>query len=285
MDRFADGELDAFRSSGADLDPGVLSVRPAGMSGSGRFSFALREYTDGSSGEISVGESVTFVALEHGRARIRNDHTWLELEARQCGLYISNEVVEVSRTTGQSTRISSCSIPRSTSTILGDACGTASVLHEPTSDRIETLFQLGHNLSGVSSPSQLRLRDMIGEAILQSFIVESGYISDNTVPPFVRRTRSYFDEHFSEPCDLTSLASGAGVRKEHLVSAFRRHVGTTPIRYLWDLRTRHAVQLVRTTQMTLAEIANVSGYKSHFHLSREIKRLTGLTPRELRRGY
>ena len=221
------------------------------------------------------------IALERGRARIRNDETWAELDASQCGLYISDNTLEVVCADEHGMRISSCSAPRSVTSIGTDGLQRTNV-NEASSDRISTLLRVAHALPDGTNPDQLRLRDHLGEAILLSFVAESGVALDHTVPLFVRKARSHLEEHFAMPCDLGELAATVGVRKEHLVSVFRRHIGTTPVRYMWDLRTRHAVRLVQTTRMTLADIASAAGYKSHFHLSREIKRTTGATPRELR---
>jgi AraC family transcriptional regulator of arabinose operon len=99
----------------------------------------------------------------------------------------------------------------------------------------------------------------------------------------VSRVQAYAEIHFGEPCDLARLARAAGVTRQHLAAVFRKHLSTTPVRYLWDLRTRKAISLVQQTSLSLNEIAERCGYKSSYHLSREIKRVKGVAPRELRR--
>ncbi len=90
----------------------------------------------------------------------------------------------------------------------------------------------------------------------------------------VQRARAYAERFYSGACDLTDLAAAAGVTPEHLVTAFRRQLGRTPMRYVWELRTAKAINLVQRSGLTLAEIADQCGYKSPFHLSREIKKTT-----------
>ena len=248
----------------------------------GQFRFDSHELPGGAWGGIAEGESLTVIALERGRARIRVDGVDADLTERQCGLFITKEALAVLGSEDRSTRLLSCSVARSASPIVSRDGHSSSVLCAPTTDRVATLFRLGQDLSHADCPEQSRLRDMLGEALLQSMITDNSYRIDRSIPACIHRTRTYLDENFSAPCDLAQMAAAVGMRKERLVSTFRKHVGITPIRYLWDLRTRHSVHLVRTTQMTLAQIAILSGYKSHYHLSREVKRATGSTPRELR---
>jgi transcriptional regulator GlxA family with amidase domain len=52
---------------------------------------------------------------------------------------------------------------------------------------------------------------------------------------------------------------------------------------IWRLKTDHAVQLIRATGLTLAEIADQCGFSNAFHLSRCVKERTGTAPRDLRK--
>lgn len=52
---------------------------------------------------------------------------------------------------------------------------------------------------------------------------------------------------------------------------------------IWRLKTGLAVQLLRATGLTLAEVADQCGFANAFHLSRCVKERTGLSPRALRK--
>lgn len=246
-----------------------------------RFSFAEFDRPGVANCDLAAGESVTLVAVERGCITIQNDDTRQDLRHQHCGLFISSRSTTFSSDAGDG-RVVSCSARLSSFPALANLRSANE--HKLTTDRIPTLFRLGLNLAMANVPADLHLRDAIGEALLRAFIAERETGYDVTPPSLVRKTQSYFHQYFAEPCALDELAIFVGVRKEHLISEFRRHVGKTPMRYLWDLRTRRAVQLVQTTTMTLAEIASHTGYKSQFHLSREIKRMTGVSPRDLRRS-
>lgn len=268
------------------LDQGVLGASqftpPKGADHeTPRFSFAEFERPSVTNHDLAVGESVTLVAVERGYVTIQNDDTCQDLRHQHCGLFISSRSTTFS-CHAEDGRVVSCSARLSSFPTLINL--RSPIEHKPRTDRIPTLFRLGINLAAANSPADLHLRDTIGEALLRAFIAEREIGYDIAPPSFVRKTQSYFHQYFAEPCALEKLAIFVGVRKEYLISEFRRHIGKTPMRYLWDLRIRRAAQMVQTTSMTLAEIASHTGFKSQFHLSREIKRMTGVSPRDLRRS-
>lgn len=153
------------------------------------------------------------------------------------------------------------------------------VLRCCASHRLCTLFQVGLTLCSPQSDLENRLRSTLAKAISQTFAVDICLPPSTTVPEPARQAKHFMDLHFAETCDLTRVVSAAGVARQRLVSTFKRQYGVTPTRYLWDLRIGTAVNLIRTTPMILAEVAANCGFKSQYHLSREVKRATGLSPR------
>ncbi|MCS7062178.1 MAG: helix-turn-helix transcriptional regulator, partial [Anaerolineae bacterium] len=69
----------------------------------------------------------------------------------------------------------------------------------------------------------------------------------------------------------------------HLIRLFRRHTGTTPARYWWQLRLERGVELLRETGLSITEIAQRTGFRSSFHFSRLVKQRYRLSPRALRK--
>ena len=85
------------------------------------------------------------------------------------------------------------------------------------------------------------------------------------------------------PIGLEYLAAAAHVSAEHLVRLFRRDLGLTPSRYLWQLRLRAGIHLLGHSTLPVAEIAHRSGFQTPSHFSRAIREATRLRPGELRR--
>ena len=107
--------------------------------------------------------------------------------------------------------------------------------------------------------------------------------SGGRVHPAVEAAQEFARRHFNEAIGLGELASAAHVSPEHLVRLFRRDVGLTPVRYVWQLRVRAGIQLVEHTSLPLAEIAHRVGFQTASHFSRAVRHAVGLRPGELRR--
>jgi AraC-like DNA-binding protein len=79
------------------------------------------------------------------------------------------------------------------------------------------------------------------------------------------------------------LAHHSGLSYSRFRQLFREAQGESPTAMIWRLKTGLAVQLLRATGLTLAEVADQCGFANAFHLSRCVKERTGLSPRALRK--
>jgi AraC-like DNA-binding protein len=83
---------------------------------------------------------------------------------------------------------------------------------------------------------------------------------------------------------LEQLAKEVGMSRSMLAERFLHFVGVPPIQYLAKWRIQLAASLLRSTQASLAEIAEQVGYGSETALSRAFKRWVGVAPAPYRRG-
>ncbi len=245
------------------------------------FSFAEARSADGGCHELNT-RYVTLFAVREGHISVEVDGVAYALSTNQCGLYFGRESIRALYPAGVSVDAGWCAAQFLGSPFIVDGEAIPAASNIAISQKIDTLLRLGVELGANESASINRLRNAIGEAIFSAYLVDSAFGPEKNIPNIVLRAREYADRHFSESCDLNQLANAVGVTPEYLISAFRKHLGVTPGRYLWELRTRKAIHLVQQTALGLADIADQCGYKSQFHLSREIKRMTGTSPRALR---
>jgi AraC family transcriptional regulator len=97
----------------------------------------------------------------------------------------------------------------------------------------------------------------------------------------LKRIRNYILDHVDEHVDVVALADIAGRSPFHFTRVFARSVGVTPHRYVVHMRLRRAVELVREGRCGLAEIAASTGFADQSHLSRWVRRVHGVSLREL----
>jgi transcriptional regulator GlxA family with amidase domain len=102
--------------------------------------------------------------------------------------------------------------------------------------------------------------------------------SDPTVAAFERWAR----ERLSEPISIPQAAKAIGVSERMLQRSVQRTLGTSPIRFIQDLRIERASHLLRTTEQSLETISRKVGYKHPNTLRVLLRERTGKTTVALR---
>ncbi|MFD7610830.1 GlxA family transcriptional regulator [Streptomyces sp. NPDC059828] len=102
--------------------------------------------------------------------------------------------------------------------------------------------------------------------------------SDPTVAAFERWAR----EHLHEPLVVSEAARALGISERTLQRAVSRTLGTTPVRFVQDLRVEQATHLLRTTALPLPVIARRVGYENPSTLRLLLRTRAGTTATHLR---
>lgn len=113
---------------------------------------------------------------------------------------------------------------------------------------------------------------------LQAYLESRG---KETRPP-VERAIDDILRNPTFPWSIKEIAARHGCSREHLSRLFSDRVGVSPVTYLLQERTRRAVELLRDSNLTVAEIVTRSGFPSTSALARSVRVETGLSPRALR---
>lgn len=91
----------------------------------------------------------------------------------------------------------------------------------------------------------------------------------------------YVVSRLQEQIEVAELARIAGHSPFHFCRVFVRSVGVTPHRYVVHLRLRRAVELLRQRELSFAQIAARTGFADQSHLSRWVRRVYGVSMRQL----
>ena len=93
----------------------------------------------------------------------------------------------------------------------------------------------------------------------------------------IHRVRQYIHEHFAESVKLNALAQHVSFSPYYLLRAFRAEVGMPPYAYLESVRIQRTQQLIKAGK-ALAEVAAEAGFSSQSHMTRQFKKIIGVTP-------
>jgi AraC-like DNA-binding protein len=91
---------------------------------------------------------------------------------------------------------------------------------------------------------------------------------------------NYIHEHYLEPLSLSSLSEQFRLHPSTLSEMFVRQYGIHFTDFLHELRVRHACSLLLATELSIAEIAEESGFGSYSSLVRIFHKTKGVSPRE-----
>lgn len=105
------------------------------------------------------------------------------------------------------------------------------------------------------------------------------------MPPWLWRVREQLHDACEADFALRDLAATAGVHAVHVTRSFRRHFGCTPGDYLRRCRLARAAALLRTSRLSLAEVAVGCGYFDQAHFTRSFHAAFGQVPRAYRREH
>ncbi len=101
---------------------------------------------------------------------------------------------------------------------------------------------------------------------------------ERLVPRRIRRVTDYIRAHLGADLAIGELAAQAGLSSFHFARVFRRETGETPHQYVTRLRLEEAARLLRSTDLTVLQIAIAVGYENASHFSVQFKRDYGVTP-------
>lgn len=94
---------------------------------------------------------------------------------------------------------------------------------------------------------------------------------------------NYIDAHYAEDFSAKELSLACHISESRIYHLFCEELDTTPATYRNGIRTERAAQDLRTTSLSMEEIARKNGFNSASYFRETFKKQTGLTPTEYRR--
>ena len=95
----------------------------------------------------------------------------------------------------------------------------------------------------------------------------------------------YIHYHLHEKITVAILAQRVHLNPTYLSELFKRETGTAISQYITDKRMEAAENMLKYSEYSFNEIAQILAYRSQSHFTKVFKKHSGMTPGEYRAKY
>jgi AraC family transcriptional regulator len=128
-----------------------------------------------------------------------------------------------------------------------------------------------------------RVADSLTAALI-AHAFEPRTVPERGRPRWLEPVVAYIDVHYADTVRVGAMAAEAGVHPVHLARVFRQAHGCSLGQYQMLLRIRQACLLFDAADLTLAQIATMTGFADQSHFTRAFTSTAGYPPGAFRRS-
>ena len=92
----------------------------------------------------------------------------------------------------------------------------------------------------------------------------------------------WLDDNYAQPVKIADLAAQFGFSVRNFDRRFKQALGSTPVQYLQKCRIRNACELLKQSNLTVAEVAEHCGYQNASAFARQFRQQLNASPKKYR---
>ncbi len=152
-------------------------------------------------------------------------------------------------------------------------------------ERLETILALAarNDTRGVAELS-LKMHGLYHMLLLSVLESEQGGQREEH-NAYISQAVAFIEGHYGENITVEDILQGIPVSKYHFIRMFGRAMGITPYSYLTAYRISRSKELLRTTDLAVAEIAALCGFQDTSNFIAQFRKRTGQKPLQYRRDF
>ena len=109
-------------------------------------------------------------------------------------------------------------------------------------------------------------------------IVQTSKMSDF----YIKEAINFIEQNFQNDISIEEIAEVCGINRSYLGKIFKKSVGKSPQEFLMNYRMVKATELLKLTDLSIADIGKAVSYENQLHFSRAFKTVLGISPRHWR---
>jgi AraC-like DNA-binding protein len=128
----------------------------------------------------------------------------------------------------------------------------------------------------------LELLFLISRHFAGAEVAHSEYVRQQERAKRLGRLFDHLQEHYAKPLTIPQAARMVGMSESRFMKFFKQSTGTTLVSYVTHVRLAHACELLRRTDLPVAEIAVRVGLPDHTYFDRRFRQQFRTSPRAMR---
>lgn len=97
--------------------------------------------------------------------------------------------------------------------------------------------------------------------------------------------KHYLETYYHESIQLEDLASITHLSRFYISHSFKKEIGMSPMEYLIDIRIKESKILLRTTNYSISQVADIVGFTTPTYFSKQFRKSTGISPTDYREQF
>ena len=97
--------------------------------------------------------------------------------------------------------------------------------------------------------------------------------------------KHYLETYYHESIQLEDLASMTHLSRFYISHSFKKEIGMSPMEYLIDIRIKESKILLRTTNYSISQVADIVGLTTPTYFSKQFRKSTGISPTDYREQF
>ncbi|MFU7515861.1 helix-turn-helix domain-containing protein [Clostridium sp. HCS.1] len=118
--------------------------------------------------------------------------------------------------------------------------------------------------------------------LINSLIENVRSVHYNDKLKLVNKGIEYINKNYNQPISISEISDTLDMDRRRFSDIFQEVTGLSPIKYLTEYRLKEAKRLLKFSNYTISEIADMTGYNDCFYFSKNFKKNVGICPRRYR---